>query len=194
MADRPNGTNESLEVTQFRAYPDLDMGMEIIIRCQEVKRWHMVDVVPPQTVAAHSAAVALLAAYIAYTCPGMYFGSSVEVAFQGLIHDLAESMTGDIPSHTKQAIGPNIKSLEDKLTPNWLRPTQDSKVKCLIKLCDLAEAVRYVKTHGVTRVADWAAEGLRARVNAQLNDMEEEFPDVVCLHVRKQLTDYMDVR
>lgn len=154
----------------------------------------MVDVVPTQNIASHSATVALLAGYIAYTCPGMYFGSSTEIVVQGLIHDIGETMTGDIPGHVKATIGDGPKKLEKQLTPRWLRGTEDVNTRDLIKLCDLAEAIRYAKIRGVTRVASWAAGQLRGVYERHLIKVEENWPHSVVIHVHKILCDYMDVR
>jgi len=194
MADRSNGNDESHQDHRFRAYPDLDPSLEVVIRFQEVKRWHMIDVAPTQNLASHSATVALLAGYIAHTCPGMYFGSSAEMMIQGLIHDIGETMTGDIPGHVKHVLGEGPKKLEHQLTPRWLRGTEDSNTRHLIKLCDLAEAIRYVKIHGITRAASWAANQLRIVYEKHIGLVTEDWPDLVVIHVVKNLNDYMDTR
>ena len=194
MADRPNGNNESSQGVRFRAYPDLDPTLEVVIRFQEVRRWHMVDMMPTQNVASHSAVVAILAGYIAHTCPGMYLGSSRDMIVEGLIHDIGETMMGDIPGHVKEVIGDFPKQLETQLTPRWLRPSTDKSIHHLIKLCDLAEAIRYAKIRGVTRVASWAAEQLRKSYHEALAKAEEDWPDIVVHHVDKILCDFMDVR
>ena len=194
MANRSDGNHEPLERNRFAAYPDLDPSLEVVIRFQEIKRWHMVDMTPTQNLASHSATVALLAGHITHTCPGLYLGASRDMIVEGLIHDIGETMTGDIPGHVKEVIGDFPKMLETQLTPNWLRPSNDRNIRHLIKLCDLAEAVRYAKIRGVTRVASWAADQLRKSYSDALAKAEADWPDIVVHHVDKILCDFMDVR
>jgi hypothetical protein len=61
-------------MSTFNAYPVDKAGIETVMRLHSVKRWHMIDTTRIQTLAEHSANVALLAFYIARTAPRMFFG------------------------------------------------------------------------------------------------------------------------
>lgn len=129
------------------AHPE-DPGLETVMRFGAVKRWHMLDTVRVQTLAEHSGNVALLAFHIASTAPEMFFGSGVEAAAAGLIHDLPEVFTGDMPTPTKTRIGHELESLENELLPSEFKWRAGARLSILIKTCDRAEALRYIRTHG----------------------------------------------
>lgn len=143
-------------------------GIEAVQRMQAVKRWHMIDTTRAQTLAEHSANVALLAWYIACTAPGMHFGPGDRIASVALRHDLAEVFTGDIPSHSKKFLD-GISTLENMVLPFEFKSdgvTDDQHL--LIKLCDLADGIRFVRLHGVDITSQHAAEGLYKQLDTKL--------------------------
>lgn len=143
-------------------------GIEAVQRMQAVKRWHMIDTTRPQSLAEHSANVALLAWYIATSAPGMHFGPGDPIASLALRHDLAEVFTGDIPSHSKRHLT-GLGTLEQIVLPKVF---QEENVPIdtylLIKLCDLADGIRFVRLHGVDITSEHAAEGLYKQLDAKL--------------------------
>ncbi len=168
----------------FYAYGTERAGIEAVMRFHAVKRWHMIDTTRQQTLAEHSANVALLAYYLAITCPQMYFGAAEGVAAKALIHDLAESFTGDIPSHTKKFVT-GIDSLEGQVLPSMFRPDCTPVVRSLIKVCDLADGIRFIRLHGVDVTAVHAQAGLEAQLEVWFNRMiQDEYPPEVIDHVR----------
>lgn len=128
----------------FPGFADL----EVVMRFGSVKRWHMLDTVRVQTLAEHSANTALLTYHIAMTAPQMYFGPSANVALGALLHDVDEVFTGDIPTPTKRHFAAALKDLEDKLTPFQYGYACSADTGTLIKVCDLAEGMRFIRLYG----------------------------------------------
>jgi hypothetical protein len=153
------------------------------MRFQAVKRWHMIEATRIQTLAEHSAVVALLAFYIARTAPGLFtFGPAENVATQALLHDLPEVFTGDIPSHTKRHLH-GVEQLEQAVLPATFKVDVDPSVKLLIKICDLADGIRFVRLHGVDITAVHAREGLEKQLEDRKQEAVSMWSDVVVKHV-----------
>jgi len=117
----------------FYAYGDDRSELESVMRFHAVKRWHMIDTTRQQTLAEHSANVALLAYVIANGAPQMFFGPAEGVTTAALVHDLGEVFTGDIPSHTKVAgaLHSRLSHLEKTTLPKALCLVPDDHVKGL---------------------------------------------------------------
>ncbi len=164
----------------FCAYDESMSGLETVMRLHSVKRWHMIDTTRQQTLAEHSANVALLVFYIVKTSPTFFFDSPESAAVSALVHDLAEAFTGDIPSHTKKYLS-GVDELESRL----LNPVFDTETsvdtQTLIKMCDLADGIRFIRLHGVDLTAVHAREGLEAQLRKKFNECE--WPERVHQHV-----------
>lgn len=160
---------------KFYAYGKERAGIEAVMRLHAVKRWHMIDTTRQQTLAEHSANVAVLAFYIAKSAPGMFFGPSADVATYALLHDMAEVFTGDIPSHTKTELQ-GIQELEDDTLPVLFRIEHSPNTRILVKMCDLADGIRFIRLHGVDVTATHAKLGLER----QLRIWEQKAQIVVC--------------
>lgn len=152
---------------KFYAYGSARAGVEAVMRLHSVKRWHMIDTTRVQTLAEHSANVALLAYYIARTCPRMYFGPAQAVAVCALTHDLPEVFTGDIPTHTKPALS-GLAELEEQIVPREFRNAASHDMTTLVKICDLADGIRFIRLHGVDVTAKHARAGLEAQMEKLL--------------------------
>lgn len=178
------------KISPFYAYGEDHIAIEAVMRFHAVKRWHMIDTTRQQTLAEHSANVALLSYLIAVTAPGMFFGPAQYIALHALVHDLEEVFTGDIPSHTKRWIG-GIKELEDTVLPNVFKVEHDRNSALLVKLCDLADGIRFIRLHGVDVTSRHAKTGLEAQFNARVKDAwDYEWPVEVVDHVRNRTTFY----
>lgn len=144
--------------------------METVMRLQAVKRWHMIETTRIQTLAEHTANVALLAWVIALTSPGGFFQAS-SAANIALVHDTPEAFTGDIPSHTKRSLPPRLlDELERAVTPKvFFIPLMEpsSREALLVKLCDLADGIRFIRLHGVDVTAKHAQAGLEEQLATQ---------------------------
>lgn len=153
---------------EFYANGEQRAGIEAVQRMQAVKRWHMIDTTRQQTLAEHSANVALLSWYIATTAPGMHFGPGDRIASLALRHDLAEVYTGDIPSHSKKHLS-GLDTLEDRVLPSVFKSDGVSDDQhLLIKLCDLADGIRFVRLHGVGVTSKHAEDRLYKQLDAKL--------------------------
>ncbi|CAB4168657.1 COG1896 Predicted hydrolases of HD superfamily [uncultured Caudovirales phage] len=158
-----------IDVENFLAYPPEFHALETVMRVQAVKRWHMLEVSRTQTLAEHSCNVALLAALIARTAPHSFFDAWTKVAYAALVHDVPESFTGDTPSHTKQYIS-GLSDLEDKVTPPAMKTVVSPDTKILIKMCDFADGIRFIRLHGV----DLTARHAQVQIEAKLAEKFKE--------------------
>lgn len=174
----------------FRVDTTIESGIEAVTRFQSIRRWHMVDTSRAQSIAEHSANVALLAYYISRTCPDKYFGPCVDVLSPALFHDLPEVFMGDIPTHTKKHLK-GIDELEEMLTPPEFRYEAPDHIHLLIKLCDLADGIRFIERFGVDRVAVFAMQGLHAQLEKRFVTARAEWTEVAYDHVYNVITTYI---
>lgn len=173
----------------FRVDPDVAIGLEAVTRFQSIKRWHMIDTTRTQSIAEHSANVALLAYHIAVSAPVGYFGSAAGILLPALVHDLPEVFIGDIPTHSKKYIS-GVNELEEKLMPFEFRCEVTDDMALMIKLCDLADGIRFIERYGVDRVAIFATEGLRKQLDMKLLSARASWPSNVYDHVAEKITIY----
>lgn len=166
-------------------------AIETVMRLHSVKRWHMIDTTRQQTLAEHSANVALLAMMIATTSPIFHFATGAIIATYALMHDIPEAFTGDIPTHTKRHL-PGLDELEKRVTHPIFRLEVRENDKALVKLCDLADGIRFIRLHGVDLTARHAREGLEAQMEAKLAEVSEilNWPEEVVKHVRNHVMFY----
>ena len=106
-----------------------------------VRRYHTVTTIVPETVGHHSHGVALLACML---YPGE---PSARLMFAALVHDLAEHQVGDIPAPSKRefGIGEQINELESRLlsASGWgPQELTDAEARAL-KLADIAQGALY---------------------------------------------------
>lgn len=186
-------------MSTFNAYPVDKAGIETVMRLHSVKRWHMIDTTRIQTLAEHSANVALLAFYIARTAPQMFFGVATHAAAAALVHDIPEVFMGDIPTITKPFLDKEkIEQLERTVTLPVFNVDASVTTKQMIKICDLADGIRFIRLHGT----DITAKHARAGLEAQLAKMKEQvgsifqhpsymWPQDVIDHVFGVVTFYM---
>jgi hypothetical protein len=174
------------------AYNELP-EMEAVMRLQAVKRWHMIETSRTQTLAEHSANVALLVFAIARTTPGAYFRTELSTII-ALMHDLGESFLGDVPTPTKRLMGRDkMNGLELQVLPSCFSQVVSSgseREALLIKICDLADGIRFIRLHGVDQTAVWAREGIEEQLTAKLDRAKLEWPEPVYHHVRYRMMFY----
>lgn len=151
------------------------------MRLHSVKRWHMIDTTRQQTLAEHSANVAMLAYMIAKKAPIHFFGDPAWVATAALVHDVPEAFTGDVPTHTKPHIT-GLDELEEAVTHPLFKVMTTQDVEALIKMCDLADGIRFIRLHGVDATARHAREGLEQQFRQRGDVLAEVWPaDVLSL-------------
>jgi hypothetical protein len=170
-------------LSEFLAYPQKFHALETVMRIQAVKRWHMIDTTRIQNLAEHTANVALLAMTIAKTAPINWFDAAAAVAAAALVHDIPESFTGDIPTHTKRHLSVTNPVFDFSVNDNS---------KCLIKLCDLADGIRFIRLHGVDMTAEHARSGLEEQYVIKLNYavIDLNWPESLHFHVHENLMMY----
>lgn len=159
-------------LNDFLAYGDDRHALETVMRLHAVKRWHMIDTTRQQTLAEHSANVAMLALMIARTFPQI-FQNSCRIAAFALTHDIPEAFTGDIPTHTKRHLS-GLDELEARITPPVFQTEIDKNGMALVKLCDLADGIRFIRLHGVDLTARHARDGLAGQFHSKLADARIE--------------------
>jgi len=178
-------------MSEFLAHEPKWHAMETIMRIQAVKRWHMIDTSRVQTLAEHSANVALLAMLIARTAPAEFFDSYSHVACYALLHDAPEAFTGDIPTHTKRHLT-GIDELENKFTHTLWKLEARTSTVMLTKMCDIADGIRFIRLHGVDLTGVHAQDGLAEKFAAIFKTAKEDYgwPQHVLDHVKSNLVFY----
>lgn len=177
----------------FHVYEKPYWGLETVMRLQAVKRWHMVNTHRQQSLAEHTANVALLAMLIARTAPGMYWGSSDSVAVAGLLHDLGEVFVGDIPSHTKRNldITHEVHDAELKALPSEFIREFDVRTRTLVKFCDLADGIRFVRIYGVDTTGGYSRRHLEKQLDVLYEHLKQGgCPPEVAEHLRANVRFY----
>jgi 5'-deoxynucleotidase len=159
------------------------------MRLYGVKRWNMVETTRAQSVAEHTFGVVTIAMHLAKV-QNMSDKDTCSVIIAAQIHDLAECMTGDIPTPVKDRF-PDIRKLEYDMTFSGHKFKRfNEKVKAVVKQADMVEAFEYLRRFGVGEhaevvkkelYADLCAMGLQALLNQlesgtqrQLGDLEYE--------------------
>lgn len=164
--------------------------MEAVMRMSAVKRWHMIDTTKTQTVAEHTANVSLLGYLIAVTSPDAFF-SPPALAIAGLIHDLDECWTGDVPTQIKASLGKSsFEALAKKVMPDALRHNPLPRTALLLKVCDLADGIRFVRLNGIDATSLHARIGLENQLAAKFEQALTEWPTVVVDHVVQNILLY----
>lgn len=156
-----------------------------------VKRWHMIDTTRQQNLAEHTANVSLLSWVIVHTSKAQFFDPLMVLQY-AMVHDLGEAFLGDVPTHSKLLIGKDLIDLaEQSVTPGIFRavsPATDEKL--LVKLCDLADGIRFVRLHGVDATAGHAQLGLEKQLVQRLSDGLSAWPLAVYNHVMESVIFY----
>ena len=115
--------------------------IQFLLDGANVRRYHTVTTLVPETVGHHSHGVALLTCMLSKDEP------SINLVFAALVHDLAEHQTGDIPSPSKRkfGIGDMINSLEEELLENsgWAPEELTLEEARVLKLADLGQGALY---------------------------------------------------
>lgn len=109
----------------------------------DVQRFHSTPGITKQTISEHSWGVALIVQYLAPTC-------SKRLIMAALTHDVAESITGDIPAPVKWA-DPNVSQLfsimekqaEKKLGVDQFLEGLSEQEEIILKLADTLEGMFY---------------------------------------------------
>jgi len=175
----------------FLAYGSDRHALETVMRVQAIKRWHMIGTSRIQTLAEHSANVAMLVMLITKTATIEFFDTYTHAACYALLHDVSEAFTGDIPSPTKKHLA-GIDELEYRTThPDWKIYARASTV-LLTKMCDLADGIRFIRLYGVDITGVHAKTGLEEKFKEvfKIATLDHLWPEHIIEHVRNNLVFY----
>lgn len=114
--------------------------LDFLLAGSQVTRYHTVTTLVRETVGHHSHGVAALALLIKPD-------ASRSLLLAALFHDLAEHMTGDIPSPAKReyGIGEQVTQLENRLMleAGIVMPELSAEEERVLKLADIAHGALY---------------------------------------------------
>lgn len=131
----------------------INLNLRDIYRSADVKRWQIVKIARPQSVAEHSFMVAMIAARIC-EIEGLVFRDAVIA--HALTHDLAEVVTGDVASPLKKVLGEglsNLNKFEDRVVVGGFKdvpPFSHEIVHEIVKVADLIEAVKFLRENAMS--------------------------------------------
>lgn len=131
------------------------------LRLADVNRWNMVRTIRQQSVLEHSASVAFIAARLAAEiglCPKT-------ASYWALMHDIDETMTGDIPSHVKKAVkraGLDMNHMADFEGV----PAEYAQI---IKIADKIEGVYWLSEYRHGSHSNWVLSDIQQALHAAWN-------------------------
>jgi len=121
--------------------------IDLLLRAQYVKRFHIVHTLKHQSIAEHSFNVAMIAGLISER---MEFDKKVteQVTLAALFHDMDEVITGDIPTPTKIRAKAQGVDLNDNgiLVPHQ---NKGSLINRIVKVADYIEAITFLDINGI---------------------------------------------
>lgn len=141
-------------------------GAADYLKAQYINRWAIVNVAKQQSIAEHSFNVWVL---VSHWGPEVLNLQELQCAQEyALTHDLAEIRTGDCPTPfkdplVKEALG----EMEEEICPQI---PVTPRIKQLVKFCDTAESILFLKLYGLGRHADDVRELLAVQMWARLKD------------------------
>lgn len=149
----------------------IQLNLRDLYRLTDIKRWQIVRVTRPQSVAEHSFGVAVIALDLCARKGIKDPAVLHRVSLHALHHDMAEVLIGDIASPVKK-LAPEIQKIEEdticKATEGYhITPEEHF----LVKLADLIEAVKYLHEFGSGQHADMVRANLEGKVR-QTGDQE----------------------
>lgn len=151
-------------------------------RMQHVSRWHIVPMIREQTVASHSAMVAILAFSFAKI---LGHELTVNDIMYALTHDAGEIVVGDRPPTPKSLTGygsDSHKAAEVRVRAALgVTSSPSNEISaCIIKLADLVDAARWSTENAYTPHGKRVAQVLRRKVSEfPLSVLIDEFGSTV---------------
>ena len=138
-----------------------------------VPRWTIIETSRSQTVAEHSYNVACLLLEF-----GKYTELEEDMIELALLHDIDESMTGDIPTPTKE------EYFNDEY--NERKSDHMNRTDKLLYLADKLEALIFIEKYGVGPRAEWARDELKHKIKVKAKAWGDQYNFV--WQVYKELT------
>lgn len=146
----------------------VELNLEQILRTGMVRRWHIIRLPIDQSVGEHVYSVVHIALWLCHKLqlqdkelfPECDFTVG-ELCTYGIFHDCEESLVGDIPSPTKQKAASMGVIWNDVIHAMVQAPKSDSiYIQDLLRMGDLMDAWRFVRTFGTTPHAKIVAKKL----------------------------------
>ena len=141
------------------------------LRLQDVARWNMVRTIRPQSVMEHSAAVAFIAARLA-TKMGL---DPKEAMYWGMMHDIDEATTGDIPSHVKRAVKRAGVDMNEMTNFIAVPPAY----RDIIKIADKMEGCVFLREYRHGSHAQWVLCDIDKNFDEAVSRMSEDWQRAV---------------
>lgn len=172
----------------------LDFTFNQVMKLSSIKRWAIIEMSRPQSVAEHSYNVAMITLSVINTLErnGEYKMDNVEkhtAMGWALCHDLTEILTGDFPSSLKEHFGNDIAQMEKDKFPchHHLKRTAEQFVipKIVVKAADLVDAIQYAKRFCVDDGKEKILMDMRDKLRVLLNP--EGYGKDVCLEINNAL-------
>ena len=156
----------------------LDFELQDVMRLSNIKRWSIVEISRPQSVAEHSYNVAMIALSIAEKNGyGIDFGELLEWA---LTHDLTELVTGDVPTpHKSKLLRPEA---EEEMFPKFAseKAGTSQEVREIVKVADLLDAYQFADKFMVDSRRVGILITMMERLLEAINKMGDNWAKVAC--------------
>lgn len=142
------------------------------LRASHISRWGIVQTAHRQTIAEHMYRVWLL---VRAWGPVAGLGASEQrdAELLALMHDLPEIRTGDAPTpHKTPAVKEYLADLEEQICPDLrvIEVFASSRAGDLLKFCDTAEAILFLKVNGLGKHAADVQELLEQQMLTRLDE------------------------
>jgi len=124
----------------------LDFSFQQMMRLSNIKRWGIVEMSRPQSVAEHSYNVAIIASAI---CDRIDLSPEYKnaVVNWALTHDLPEVVTGDVPSPLKRFSPITFNDLESEMFPLYRasKEKHQGMAAMIVKVADYIDAIQFAQ-------------------------------------------------
>lgn len=122
---------------------------ETFLKLSSIQRWGILEMSKPQSVAEHSFNVAIIANELLSVHKHDIDPKTRSLTFEwALVHDVPESMTGDIPTPTKKWLCDKLREIETDNFPDYAAAKellQHSAPGVFVKVADWIEAYVYAR-------------------------------------------------
>jgi len=121
------------------------------LRASHISRWGIVQTAHRQTIAEHMYRVWLLTNQWG-PIAGLTEAEQHDAGLLALMHDLPEIRTGDAPTpHKTPEVKAYLSVIEEQICPELrvIEVFASNRVRDLLKFCDTAEAVLFLKVNGL---------------------------------------------
>lgn len=147
------------------------------LRASHINRWGIVQTTVRQSIAEHMWRVWQLTTHWG-PLAGLNPMEQVDAEQLALTHDLAEIRTGDAPTpHKTPALKAHLASIEEQIMPQVVQHERacTARTLALVKFCDTAEAILFLRVNGLGTHAAEVQELLEIQLRQRM--LESPFTD-----------------